>query len=65
MGGYTDSKLNRFLGFDAAEEAVVYSVAVGYAALTGQEYPRPAFQSPCQNSVAWRKEQSAHAEGVV
>ena len=32
MGGYTDSKLNRFLGFETAEEAVVYSVAVGYAA---------------------------------
>jgi SagB-type dehydrogenase family enzyme len=32
MGGYTDAKLNRFLGFETAEEAVVYSVAVGYAA---------------------------------
>jgi len=30
MGGYSDSKLNRFLGFDGVDEAVVYSVAVGY-----------------------------------
>ncbi|MDQ2855289.1 MAG: SagB/ThcOx family dehydrogenase [Acidobacteriota bacterium] len=30
MGGYTDSRLNRFLGFDGISEAVVYSVAVGY-----------------------------------
>ncbi len=31
MGGYTDSKLNGFLGFDGVTEAVVYSVAVGHA----------------------------------
>jgi SagB-type dehydrogenase family enzyme len=31
MGGYTDTRLNRFLGFDGVAEAVVYSVAVGYA----------------------------------
>jgi SagB-type dehydrogenase family enzyme len=31
MGGYYDSRLNRFLGFDGVKEAVVYSVAVGYA----------------------------------
>ena len=31
MGGYFDSQLNRFLGFDGIAEAVVYSVAVGYA----------------------------------
>jgi len=30
MGGYTDARLNRFLGFDGVHEAVVYSVAVGY-----------------------------------
>jgi len=30
-GGYTDSKLNGFLGFDGVTEAVVYSVAVGHA----------------------------------
>jgi SagB-type dehydrogenase family enzyme len=32
MGGYIDSKLNRFLGLDSAAEAVVYAVAVGQAA---------------------------------
>jgi SagB-type dehydrogenase family enzyme len=31
MGGYTDARLNRFMGFDGLHEAVVYSVAVGYA----------------------------------
>lgn len=31
MGGYKDSQLNRFLGFDGMTEAVVYSVAAGYA----------------------------------
>jgi SagB-type dehydrogenase family enzyme len=29
MGGFYDSRLNRFLGFDGLIEAVVYSVAVG------------------------------------
>jgi SagB-type dehydrogenase family enzyme len=32
MGGYFDSMLNRFLELDGVEEAIVYSVAVGYAA---------------------------------
>ena len=30
MGGYYDSRLNNFLGFDGLTEAVVYSVAVGF-----------------------------------
>ena len=29
MGGFYDSRLNRWLGFDGVSEAVVYSVAVG------------------------------------
>ena len=32
MGGYSDGRLNRFLGFDGISEAVVYSIAVGCAA---------------------------------
>lgn len=31
MGGYLDGRLNRFLGLDGIQEAVVYSVAVGYS----------------------------------
>lgn len=30
MGGFIDSKLNRLLGLDPAEEGVVYAVAAGY-----------------------------------
>ena len=32
MGGFYDSRLNRFLGFDGLSEAVVYSVAAGNSA---------------------------------
>jgi len=32
MGGYYDTKLNHFFGFDDLNEGIVYSVAVGYAA---------------------------------
>ena len=32
MGGYVDGRINRFLGLDGIQEAVVYSVAVGYRA---------------------------------
>jgi SagB-type dehydrogenase family enzyme len=31
MGGYRDGRLNRFLGLNNTTEAVVYSIAVGYA----------------------------------
>ncbi|HXU35898.1 MAG TPA: SagB/ThcOx family dehydrogenase [Blastocatellia bacterium] len=31
MGGYLDGRLNSFLGLDGIQEAVVYSVAVGYS----------------------------------
>jgi SagB-type dehydrogenase family enzyme len=31
MGGFLDSKLNRFLGLDGVNEAVLYGVGVGYA----------------------------------
>jgi SagB-type dehydrogenase family enzyme len=36
MGGFVDSKLNRFLGLDGRREAVVYAVGVGYAKRLGQ-----------------------------
>ena len=32
MGGFYDSRLNRFMEFDGLTEAVIYSVAAGYQA---------------------------------
>lgn len=32
IGGFIDSKLNRYLGFDGIGEAVLYAIAVGYPA---------------------------------
>ena len=41
MGGFHDSKLNRFLGLDGVTEAAVYTVAVGHPA-EHQHPPAPA-----------------------
>ena len=32
MGGFRDARLNRWLGLDGIDEAVVYSVAIGHPA---------------------------------
>jgi SagB-type dehydrogenase family enzyme len=42
MGGFMDSKLNRFLGLDGIREAVVYGVGIGY--------PDQALDQPTTNS---------------
>jgi SagB-type dehydrogenase family enzyme len=39
MGGFLDSRLNAMLGLDGANEAVVYSVAIGHRSVSGEAQP--------------------------
>lgn len=39
IGGFVDSKLNRFLNLDGMREAAVYAVGVGYSNSPGSEVP--------------------------
>jgi SagB-type dehydrogenase family enzyme len=38
MGGFMDSKLNRFLGLDGIHEAVLYGVGIGYPHKTSEDH---------------------------